>query len=102
MPTLDVALALLKSTIGYDQFRPEQEDIVAVLLAGESVLAVMPTGSGKSMCYRLPALTTKSLSVGCLPGLRRRIALGSFRRQPEGLKRSRSCSAEGKRLDRCG
>ena len=67
MPTPDVAFALLKSTFGYDRFRPRQEDIVAALLAGESVLAVMPTGSGKSMCYQLPALATEGLSVVVSP-----------------------------------
>ena len=67
MPTLDVARALLKSTFGYDRFRPGQADIVAAMLAGESVLAVMPTGSGKSLCYQLPALATESLSVVVSP-----------------------------------
>ena len=67
MPSLDVALALLRSTFGYDRFRPGQADIVAALLAGESVLAVMPTGSGKSLCYQLPALATDSLSVVVSP-----------------------------------
>ena len=67
MPTSDVALALLKSIFGHDRFRPGQEDIVAALLAGDSVLAVMPTGSGKSMCYQLPALATESLTVVVSP-----------------------------------
>ena len=67
LPTLDVARALLKSTFGYDRFRPGQADIVAALLAGENVLAVMPTGSGKSLCYQLPALATTSLSVVVSP-----------------------------------
>ena len=67
LPTIDVALALLKSTFGYDRFRPGQADIVAALLAGENVLAVMPTGSGKLMCYQLPALATESLSVVVSP-----------------------------------
>ena len=67
MPTLDVALNILKSTFGYDQFRPGQAEIVAALLAGESVLAVMPTGSGKSICYQLPALATESLTVVVSP-----------------------------------
>ena len=67
LPTLDVALALLNSTFGYDRFRPGQADIVAALLAGENVLAVMPTGSGKSLCYQLPALATESLSVVVSP-----------------------------------
>ncbi len=67
MPTLDVALALLNSTFGYDRFRPGQADVVRALLAGENVLAVMPTGSGKSMCYQLPALATESLTVVVSP-----------------------------------
>ena len=67
MPTPDVALALLKSIFGHDRFRPGQADIVAALLAGDSVLAVMPTGSGKSMCYQLPALATESLTVVVSP-----------------------------------
>ena len=67
MPTLDVARAVLKSTFGYDRFRPGQADIVAAMLAGENVLAVMPTGSGKSLCYQLPALATTTLSVVVSP-----------------------------------
>ena len=67
MPTLDTARALLKSTFGYDRFRPGQSEIVAALLAGEKVLAVMPTGSGKSLCYQLPALATESLTVVVSP-----------------------------------
>ena len=67
LPTLDVARALLKSTFGYDRFRPGQAEIVAAMLAGENVLAVMPTGSGKSLCYQLPALATTSLSVVVSP-----------------------------------
>ena len=67
MPTLDAVQALLKSSFGYDRFRPGQADIVAALLAGENVLAVMPTGSGKSLCYQLPALATESLTVVVSP-----------------------------------
>ena len=67
VPTLDVARSLLKSTFGYDRFRPGQADIVAALLAGENVLAVMPTGSGKSLCYQIPALATESLTVVASP-----------------------------------
>ena len=67
MPTLDAVYALLKSTFGYDRFRPGQAEIVGALLAGESVLAVMPTGSGKSLCYQLPALATETLTVVVSP-----------------------------------
>ncbi len=67
MPSLDAALAILKDTFGYDGFRPGQAEIVAALMAGENVLAVMPTGSGKSLCYQLPALADESLTVVVSP-----------------------------------
>ena len=65
--TLDAARAVLNSTFGYDDFRPGQAEIVAALLAGENVLAVMPTGAGKSLCYQLPALACESLTVVVSP-----------------------------------
>ena len=68
MPALPQrAHALLKSVVGYDTFRPGQEEIIATLLAGGPVLAVMPTGSGKSMCYQLPALIEERLTVVVSP-----------------------------------
>ena len=67
MPIHDAALAILKDTFGYDGFRPGQAEIVAALMAGENVLAVMPTGSGKSLCYQLPALAGESLTVVVSP-----------------------------------
>ena len=67
MPTLEDALAILRTTFGFDGFRPGQAGIVEALLKGESVLAVMPTGSGKSLCYQLPALATGSLTVVVSP-----------------------------------
>ena len=59
--------ALLKSVFGYDDFRPGQAEIIDAVLAGGSVLAVMPTGSGKSMCYQLPALIEERLTVVVSP-----------------------------------
>ncbi len=53
--------ALLASVFGFDDFRSGQEEIVAAVLAGRDVLAIMPTGGGKSLCFQLPAL--------CRPGL---------------------------------
>ena len=53
---LAAARAALGSIFGYGDFRPGQAEIVAAVLAGEDVLAVMPTGSGKSLCYQLPAI----------------------------------------------
>jgi ATP-dependent DNA helicase RecQ len=61
------AHALLKSVFGYDHFRPGQEEVIAAVLKGGPVLAVMPTGSGKSMCYQLPALLDKGLTVVVSP-----------------------------------
>ena len=50
------ARTALKTVFGFDAFRPGQEAVVDAVLAGRNVLAVMPTGSGKSLCYQLPAL----------------------------------------------
>ncbi len=61
------ARELLKSVFGYDDFRPGQEQVIARVMAGEPVLAVMPTGSGKSMCYQLPALLDDGLTVVVSP-----------------------------------
>src|SRR5215510_5797385 len=47
---------ILHDVFGYTAFRPGQEEIIDLILAGENVLAVMPTGSGKSLCYQIPAL----------------------------------------------
>jgi len=56
MPTpLDLAFEL-KRRFGFDSFRPGQEAIVRDALAGRDVLAIMPTGGGKSLCFQLPAL----------------------------------------------
>lgn len=61
------ASALLKSVFGYDAFRPGQAEIIAAVLDGGPVLAIMPTGSGKSMCYQLPALIEEGLTVVVSP-----------------------------------
>ena len=63
----DRARAVLKQVFGYDDFRPGQREIVEAVLAGEDVFAVMPTGSGKSMCYQLPALVDGGLTVVVSP-----------------------------------
>jgi len=58
---------VLKDVFGLADFRPGQEDIVAALLAGHDVLAVMPTGSGKSLCYQVPALVKGGLALVVSP-----------------------------------
>ena len=53
--TMDVK-ETLKYYFGFDSFNPGQEEIINSILSGRDVLAVMPTGSGKSICYQVPAL----------------------------------------------
>jgi ATP-dependent DNA helicase RecQ len=59
--------AALKSIFGFDAFRPGQEEIVEALLSGRDVLAIMPTGAGKSLCYQLPALVGGGLTIVVSP-----------------------------------
>lgn len=61
------ARALLRSVFGYDDFRPLQAEIIANILARRDTLAVMPTGSGKSICYQVPALQFAGLTVVVSP-----------------------------------
>jgi len=49
-------LAILRNTFGFQDFRGVQEQVIGRVMAGERTLAVMPTGSGKSLCYQVPAL----------------------------------------------
>jgi len=58
---------LLREVFGFDAFRPGQEEIVAAVAAGRDVLAVMPTGGGKSLCYQLPALCRDGLTLVISP-----------------------------------
>ncbi len=58
---------VLREVFGFDDFRPGQEAIVDGLLAGGHVLAVMPTGSGKSLCYQVPALVKGGLTIVVSP-----------------------------------
>ena len=54
-PSLDDARTALKRLFGFDDFRGRQAEVVGRVLAGQSTLAVMPTGAGKSLTYQLPA-----------------------------------------------
>jgi ATP-dependent DNA helicase RecQ len=67
MSDLTAAERTLRATFGFAGFRPGQADIVGAILDGHDVLAVMPTGSGKSLCYQLPALVRGGLTVVVSP-----------------------------------
>ncbi|WP_462132653.1 DNA helicase RecQ [Veillonella tobetsuensis] len=57
------ALQLLQTYFGYTSFRPAQEAPVASLLQNEDVVAIMPTGAGKSICFQIPALCKSGISI---------------------------------------
>ncbi len=58
---------ILKSVFGFDAFRPGQEEIVSAILGGEDVLAILPTGGGKSLLYQLPAVMREGLTLVVSP-----------------------------------
>ncbi|MBT3141212.1 DNA helicase RecQ [Falsiruegeria litorea] len=58
---------LLRDVFGFDAFRDGQEEIVQAVTAGENVLAIMPTGGGKSLCFQLPALMREGVTVVISP-----------------------------------
>ena len=58
---------VLQSAFGFSTFREGQEPVVSKLLAGRSVLAVFPTGAGKSLCYQLPALMLDGVTLVISP-----------------------------------
>jgi len=66
-PLMAKARSALATVFGFSEFRPGQEDVLAAILAGEDVLAIMPTGSGKSLCFQLPAIVRGGLTVVVSP-----------------------------------
>ncbi|MBA2293050.1 MAG: RecQ family ATP-dependent DNA helicase [Gemmatimonadales bacterium] len=67
MTSLEVARHVLQVTFGHPDFRPLQARVVAPLMAGRDVLAVLPTGGGKSVCFQVPALATRGLTLVVSP-----------------------------------
>jgi ATP-dependent DNA helicase RecQ len=65
--TLDHARATLQANFGYPDFRPGQAQAVQAVLAGRDTLVVLPTGGGKSLCYQVPALLLRGLTVVVSP-----------------------------------
>ena len=58
---------LLRTVFGFPAFRPGQREIVEAVMAGRDVLAIMPTGGGKSLCYQLPALARDGVTLVVSP-----------------------------------
>src|SRR6185295_17503463 len=58
---------ILKAIFGFDDFRPGQKEVMNALISKRSVLTVMPTGSGKSLCYQVPALVLGGLTLVVSP-----------------------------------
>ncbi len=89
----------LKERFGFAAFRPGQEDVIRAVLAGRDVMAVMPTGQGKSLCYQLPATILPGLTLVISPLIalmqdqvaamrQRNIAAAAFHSGLSGLEKS--------------
>jgi ATP-dependent DNA helicase RecQ len=58
---------ILQGTFGFSSYRPGQEKVINALIRGKNVLAVMPTGAGKSLCYQIPAIASRQRTVVISP-----------------------------------
>ncbi len=66
-PPFPKLLKLLKTHFGFDTFRPNQEAVINTVIKGQDVLAIMPTGGGKSLCFQLPALALPGTAIVISP-----------------------------------
>ena len=66
---------LLRDVFGFSKFRPGQKEIVEVVAGGDNVLAIMPTGGGKSLCFQLPALLRDGVAAFSAAVSRRQLVL---------------------------
>ena len=64
---MDDALISLRQHFGFDGFRAGQTEVINAILEGKDAVVVMPTGSGKSLCYQLPAMMLSGATL-LLPG----------------------------------
>jgi ATP-dependent DNA helicase RecQ len=67
MHSLSEAVTSLRSHFGFDNFREGQREVIESILAGKDVVVVMPTGSGKSLCYQLPAMILDGVTLVVSP-----------------------------------
>ncbi|HZN05909.1 MAG TPA: ATP-dependent DNA helicase RecQ [Pyrinomonadaceae bacterium] len=67
MPSLDDAITTLRRHFGFDDFREGQREVVGSILEGKDAVVVMPTGSGKSLCYQLPAMILEGVTLVVSP-----------------------------------
>src|SRR5690606_15144517 len=66
-PNLPDPLSILKTVYGYDTFRGRQQEIIGHVTAGNHAFVLMPTGSGKSLCYQIPALARPGIGLVVSP-----------------------------------
>lgn len=67
VPSLEKAHDVLKTVFGYSDFRTAQQDVIRHVLSEEDVFVIMPTGSGKSLCYQIPSLVREGMGVVISP-----------------------------------
>lgn len=67
MTAIQAAKKTLSDVFGYESFRPGQQDVIIAILSGRDVMAVMPTGAGKSLCYQIPALVLEGITLVVSP-----------------------------------
>lgn len=67
MTAIQAAKKTLSDVFGYESFRPGQQDVITAILSGRDVMAVMPTGAGKSLCYQIPALVLEGITLVVSP-----------------------------------
>ena len=102
-PDLASALRALRRHYGFERFRPAQERVVRAVLAGGDVLAILPTGSGKSICFQVPALLDRGLTLVISPLIslmQDQVAAAERRRIPAGSLTSASPPNEHGRVRR--